>query len=151
MVRTMILDRNVLFLCSDNACLSVIAEAISKSLSPPGTSIFSAGVTPRAVDSKTAEALQEWGLDISAPSKGLETVAGMPIDLIVGLGRIDVATILFPRARWEHWSIADPRESPAPGLAHFHRTVNLIDARVNALFLDHWRNLAGAERAAYGA
>jgi protein-tyrosine-phosphatase len=40
------IQRNVLFLCEDNACLSQIAEASAKHLAPPRTRIFSAGIKP---------------------------------------------------------------------------------------------------------
>jgi protein-tyrosine-phosphatase len=38
------LERNILFLCEDNACFSQMAEAAAKHLAPPKTKIFSAGV-----------------------------------------------------------------------------------------------------------
>jgi protein-tyrosine-phosphatase len=47
MVRANIRDRTTLFLCEDNACLSLIAEAIGKRLLPPKTQIFSAGLAPQ--------------------------------------------------------------------------------------------------------
>ena len=39
-------ERNILFLCEDNAQLSQMAEAAAKHLSPPKTRIFSAGIKP---------------------------------------------------------------------------------------------------------
>ena len=45
-MRRAINDRNVLFLCQDNALLSQMAEAAAKHFAPPKTRIFSAGVKP---------------------------------------------------------------------------------------------------------
>jgi protein-tyrosine-phosphatase len=43
------IQRNVLFLCQDNTCLSQIAEASAKHLAPPRTRIFSAGIKPGVI------------------------------------------------------------------------------------------------------
>ena len=38
------LEKNILFLAEDNACLSLMAEAMAKHMSPPKTRVFSAGL-----------------------------------------------------------------------------------------------------------
>jgi protein-tyrosine-phosphatase len=53
------IERNILFLCEDNACLSQIAEASAKHLAPPRTRIFSAGVKPSTIPTPALAATRE--------------------------------------------------------------------------------------------
>jgi hypothetical protein len=46
------------------------------------------------------------------------------------------------RTKWERWPVADPRGEAGDTLVPYHRVVNEIDRRIDALFLDYWRNLA---------
>lgn len=48
-MRQTIRQRNILFLCEDNASLSQMAEAVAKHLNPPKVKIFSAGITPTEI------------------------------------------------------------------------------------------------------
>lgn len=52
-MRRTIRDRNILFLCEDNASLSQMAEAVAKHLDPPKVKIFSAGVKPTTIPSQS--------------------------------------------------------------------------------------------------
>ena len=79
------LDRNILFLCEDNSCLSQMAEAAAKHLAPPRTRIFSAGVKPSSIPPHVIQAMQELGISMDdkqkADAKGgavlhIPTVAG---------------------------------------------------------------------------
>jgi len=80
-MRRQILERNVLFLCEDNACLSQMAEAAAKHLAPPRTVIFSAGVKPGVIPSAVVQAMP-WcrsraSIDGSRPRKALnDSIAG---------------------------------------------------------------------------
>jgi arsenate reductase (thioredoxin) len=56
-----LLERNILFLCEDNACLSQMAEAAARHLSPPKTKVFSAGVKPSALSAQAVQVMQELG------------------------------------------------------------------------------------------
>jgi phosphate transport system protein len=55
----------VLFVDEDNACRSVMAEAIGKSLKRSGFEFSSAGLKPTPVESRTAAFLGDKGLDVS--------------------------------------------------------------------------------------
>jgi protein-tyrosine-phosphatase len=63
MVRSDIRDRNIL--CDDNACLSVIAEAVARERLPPKTQVFSAGLTLNKIDPSTIQVLRETGIDVT--------------------------------------------------------------------------------------
>jgi len=82
MRRRQTLERNILFLCEDNACLSQMAEAAAKHLAPPRTRIFSAGVKPSAIPAHVVQAMQELGISMSGHrSKGLSDIPIQEIDL----------------------------------------------------------------------
>jgi arsenate reductase (thioredoxin) len=144
MVRSSIRDRNILFLCKDNACLSLIAEAIARRLRPPQVKVFSAGMQPQAIDAQTVGALLERGIDVPTNrSKGLDAIEVHDIDLIIALGDVQAPDAAFSSGtKWECWELSDPRQGAGGALEPFHRVIDEIDTRVAALFLDYWRNLA---------
>jgi protein-tyrosine-phosphatase len=81
------LERNILFLCEDNACFSQMAEAAAKHLAPPKTKIFSAGVKPSVIPPHVVEAMKELGISMTGQkSKGLSDVPMQEIDLVVSFG-----------------------------------------------------------------
>ena len=55
----------VLFVDDDNACRSVIAEHIAKSLKRPGFEFSSAGIKPAPVDPRTVALMKDKGFDVS--------------------------------------------------------------------------------------
>jgi protein-tyrosine-phosphatase len=133
-------NRKVLFLCQDNACLSVIAEAIATRLGPPETQVLSAGIVPDHIDKTTVEGLAECGIDLSGVSKGLDQVSRDDVDLIVVLGSLDGPAPIFPmRTKWEYWPVADPRKAPGIALESIRNAIDDVYTRVAGLFLDHWR------------
>jgi arsenate reductase len=145
-MRRKILDRNILFLCEDNACLSQMAEAAAKHLAPPRTRIFSAGVNPSAIPFHVVQAMQELGISMNGhKSKGLAEVPMQEIDLVVSFGDADKQCRDLPRrAKIERWPIApdvQPEAEAAAALSAVRARRDEIDRRVFALFLDHWRNI----------
>jgi arsenate reductase len=140
-------ERNVLFLCEDNACLSQIAEAAAKHLAPPRTRIFSAGVKPTAIPLPVVEAMQELGISMSGQrSKSLADVPIQDIDLVVSIDDAHKQCGNLPgRIRIERWPIspaARPAGESASTLSAIRDRRDEIDKRVFALFLDHWRNVS---------
>lgn len=143
-MRRQSLERNILFLCEDNACLSQIAEAAARHLAPPRTRVFSAGVKPSAIPAQVIQAMQELGISMSGQrSKSVADVPIQDIDLVVSFGDADKRCGHLPRgAKIERWPIAgaaNAESSSALSVIRDHR--DEIDKRVFALFLDHWRNL----------
>jgi arsenate reductase (thioredoxin) len=139
------INRNILFLCEDNACLSQIAEAAAKHLAPPRTRIFSAGVKPSTIPPHVVQAMQELGISMSGQkSKGLAEVPIQDIDLVVSFGDAHQRCKNLPRrAKVETWPIPNelkPEKASAAPLSTIREERDEIDKRVFALFLDHWRN-----------
>ncbi len=119
------IERNILFLCEDNACLSQIAEATAKHLAPPKTRIFSVS---------------------GQRSKGLADVPMQDIDLVVSFGDAHKKCDNLPgRAKVENWPVPGEFKTDKSGAAELSTIRDErdeIDKRVFALFLDHWRNNA---------
>ena len=146
-MRRAIHERNILFLCEDNACLSQIAEASAKHLAPPKTRIFSAGVKPSTIPTRVIQAMKELGINMTGHrSKGLAEIPMQDIDLVVSFGDAHKKCTNLPgRAKIENWPA--PQEfgsetGSTPELSVIRDKRDEIDKRVFALFLDHWRNIA---------
>jgi arsenate reductase len=145
-MRRQTLERNILFLCEDNACLSQIAEAAAKHLAPPRTRIYSAGIKPSTIPAHVVQVMQELGISMTGQkSKGLAEVPIQDIDLVVSFGDADKQCADLPRrAKVEHWPIARDAQAEiedASALSAIRDRRDEIDKRVFALFLDHWRNI----------
>jgi protein-tyrosine-phosphatase len=146
-MRRAIHERNILFLCEDNAYLSQIAEATAKHLAPPKTRIFSAGVKPSTIPSRVIQAMKELGINMAGQrSKGLAEVPIHDIDLVVSFGDAHKKCTNLPgRAKIENWPAPEELSSEKgsmPELSVIRDKRDEIDKRVFALFLDHWRNIA---------
>lgn len=145
-MRRAIRERNILFLCEDNACLSQMAEAVAKRLGPPKTRIFSAGIKPRTIPPHVYRLMEELGINISGQApKTLSDVPLNEIDLVISFGDADKKCGPLPaKTKVEHWPITEAEPSPADELklTRHRQERDEIDKRVFALFLDHWRNVA---------
>lgn len=146
-MRRKIFERNILFLCEDNACRSQMAEAMAKYLNPPNTQVYSAGLKPGRILPQVYDVMAEYGILLSGQvSQGLDAVPLDVIDLIVSFGDVAKRSDRVPRkARIEFWSVPDPYARPENGsdpLANLRHCRDAIDTYVAALFLDRWRNVA---------
>jgi arsenate reductase len=136
------IERNILFLCEDNARFSQIAEATAKHLAPPRTRIFSAGVKPSSIPLRVVQTMQELGISMSGQtSKGLSEVPIQDIDLVVSFGDAHKRANLPGQAKVENWPLPASSSDPESA-AELRQERDEIDKRVFALFLDHWRNNA---------
>ncbi|MGH7810410.1 MAG: arsenate reductase ArsC [Candidatus Binatia bacterium] len=140
------IQRNILFLCDDNAYLSQIAEATARYLAPPRTRIFSAGIKPGVISLRVVEAMQELGISMRGQkTKSLDEVPMDEIDLVVSFGEAHKKCLNLPgRVKIEDWNFSSPAGSSAesdPPLDAIREDRDEIDKRVFALFLDHWRNV----------
>jgi arsenate reductase len=145
-MRRAIRERNILFLCEDNACLSQIAEAVAKRLSPPKIRIFSAGVKPSTIPAQVYKVMHELGVSLSGQaSKGMDQVPLNEIDLVVSFDNADKKCAALPaQAKIERWPVPAPaRTGDDPkALSTLRQDRDEINKRVSALFLDYWRNIA---------
>ena len=140
------LEKNILFLCEDNACLSLMAESMAKHLGPPKIRIFSAGVRPGRIPPEVRRVLQEIGVEQSGnTTKTIDQIPAGDIDLVVSFGDAHKQCGSLPgKAKVEKWSIPNPMQAPGETsavLSAYRRGRDEIDKRVAALFLDHWRHL----------
>jgi arsenate reductase len=141
------IQRNVLFLCQDNTCLSQIAEASAKHLAPPRTRIFSAGIKPGVIPLHVVQAMQELGISmLGQSSKGLADVPIQEIDLVVSFDDAHKKCSNLPgRASVENWNVPNHPAGGGddqPTIKAIRENRDEIDKRVFALFLDHWRNIS---------
>lgn len=146
-MRRKIFDRNILFLCEDNACLSQMAEAMAKYLNPPNTQVYSAGLKPGQILPQVYDVMAEFGIVLSGQaSKGLDAIPLDVVDLVISFGDVAKRCDRLPRkAKIEFWSVPDPYgrlENGSDPLANLRHCRDAIDTYVAALFLDHWRNVA---------
>ena len=146
-MRRAIHERNILFLCQDNAQLSQMAEAAAKHLSPPKTRIFSAGIKPGRIPSAVIKAMNEIGIPMAdQKSKGLADVPVNEIDLVVSFGDAHKQCANLPgRTKIESWPIAEgfnTEKFEGDDLEKLRHERDVIEKRVFALFMDYWRNIA---------
>jgi arsenate reductase (thioredoxin) len=144
-VRRQINERNILFLDEDNACLSQMAEAMAKHLSPPKVRIYSAGNKPGTVSLPVQKVMQELGIKmVGQRAKSIDQIPMQDIDLVVSFADADKHCPDLPkRAKIERWAMslaAQTKAGDAP-LADLRRRRDEIDKRVWALFMDYWRNV----------
>ena len=101
--------RGVLFVCTDNAARSQMAEGWARKLFRGGVKIFSAGTTPMgAVDPRAIEVMNEVGVDISRQTtKRLADVPLGDVDVVVRLSDDLLPAELRRIARVESWVIRD--------------------------------------------
>ncbi|MFA5109945.1 MAG: arsenate reductase ArsC [Desulfobaccales bacterium] len=74
----------VLFLCTENACRSQMAEGLVNHDLAGQVQAFSAGVRPSRVNPRAIEVMGELGIDISRHhSKSIDELAGQQFDLVI--------------------------------------------------------------------
>ena len=140
------LEKSILFLDEDNACLSLMAESMAKYRRLPKIRIFSAGIRPGQIPPEVRRVLQEIGVEQSASmTKSVDQIPTNEIDLVVSFGNAHEQCPSLPsKAKVEKWSIPNPMRAAGESstvLSEYRRGRDEIDKRVAALFLDHWRHL----------
>jgi arsenate reductase len=102
---------NVLFLCSENACRSQMAEGLVNHDLAGQVRAFSAGVAPKAVNPRAVRAMAELGIDISGHrSKSMTEFEGQPFDLVITVcdSARDQCPMFPGAARMLHVGFEDP-------------------------------------------
>lgn len=108
--------RHILFLCVANSARSQMAEAIARSMAPPGVRISSAGSQPFRVNPFAVRALAEIGIDAAGQrSKSTDDVQAdvdrgqaPPADVVITLCAEEVCPVWLHRAARAHWPHPDP-------------------------------------------
>ena len=123
----------VLFLCTENACRSQMAEGLVNHDLAGQVQAFSAGVRPSRVNPRAVQVMAELGIDISHHrSKSVDDLAGEQFDLVITVcDQAQEQCPMFP-GETEVMHVG----FPGPGQGHRHRRG------------DHGRLPAGAGRLA---
>lgn len=101
----------VLFLCTENACRSQMAEGLVNHDLAGEAQAFSAGVRPSRVNPRAVQVMAELGIDIRHQrSKSVDELAGERFDLVVTLcDQAQAQCPLFPgETEVRHLGFPDP-------------------------------------------
>lgn len=124
---------NVLFLCTGNACRSILAEATFNHLAPPGWRAFSAGSRPTGtVHPRSLALLAREGIATDGyRSKSWHDLPGTPhiVVTVCGSAAGEACPAFLGPVMRTHWGVEDP--------AHATGT----DAEIEAAFRAAYRTL----------
>jgi len=99
----------VLFLCVANSARSQMAEALARTLAPPGYRFWSAGSEPGTLHPLALAVMKEQGIDISHQrAKGLPSIPLGEVDAIVTLCAEEVCPVVPGNVARVHWPLPDP-------------------------------------------
>jgi protein-tyrosine-phosphatase len=134
----------VLFVCTENANRSQMAEAFARRHGAGLIEARSAGSRPSGrVNPRAIEAMRELGYDLTSHQSGSIDAAGPgPWDYVVTMGCGDDCPWVAARHR-EDWALQDPRDLPP---AEFRVVRDDIERRVRHL-IDRIRSSAESETA----
>ena len=107
--------KNILFLCTGNACRSQMAEGWARHLRSDSIEVFSAGVSPGPVSERAAEVMREAGVDISGQySKHVDDLAGLDFDIVITLcdNAREMCPVFAGDTKVIHRSFPDPAFMP---------------------------------------
>ena len=117
----------VLFVCTENACRSQMAEGLLRHEAGAAFEVFSAGTKPTQVRPEAVAVMREAGIDISGHrSKSVDEFEGQDFDFVITVcDNAKQSCPIYPaKTKRIHWSIEDPaavQGSEAERLAAFRR------------------------------
>ncbi len=103
--------KRILFLCTQNACRSQMAEGIANKFLNGKVHAFSAGTSPAAIHPLAVKALHEIGIDIAlSRSKQINEFQGQGFDLVITLcgGAAESCPFWPGQGRRIHFGLHDP-------------------------------------------
>lgn len=130
----------VLFVCTENAARSQMAEALLRSRGGDAYEVFSAGSTPTQVHPLTLRVLDEIGIDASDQrSEGIDVYRDADLDYVITLcdGTRELSPSLRAKEMVIHQAFDDP-SAPGPAdaqLAAFRRVRDALADYIDRLFL----------------
>lgn len=145
----------VLFLCTENAGRSQLAEALLRNKGGDRFIVASAGTKPaREIHREAIKALSDLGIDTSTQHpKGLDVVAHQHWDFVITLcdRAREACTSLAGQPVFAHWAIPDPGayENPRRRALAFKDALNLLAWRIDlmlALRVDAFERLVMEQR-----
>lgn len=146
----------VLFLCTENACRSQMAEGLVNHDLAGQVQAFSAGVRPKGVNPRAIRVMRELGIDISGHrSKAVAELAGEHFDLVITV--CDQAAgecPIFPGdSEVLHMPFPDPAKATGTEeeiLAEFRRVRDDLRARLVPLLREKLAKRAGSRGDQHG-
>jgi arsenate reductase (thioredoxin) len=126
----------VLFLCTENACRSQMAEGLVKHDLAGQVQAFSAGVRPSRVNPRAIQVMSELGIDLSQHrSKSLDDLAGEQFDLVITVcDQAQEQCPLFPgETEVRHVGFPDPAKATgteAETLAAFRQVRDALRSKL---------------------
>ena len=107
----MLAQKNIIFICTGNACRSQIAHGLLESMAGDKFEVFSAGSYPSQVHPMSIKVMEEIGIDISNHKSNLVNdylTTGIEIAITV-CDNANITCPIFPgNVKRLHWSINDP-------------------------------------------
>lgn len=129
-----------LFLCTHNACRSILAEAIFRQLADTRFIVASAGSNPVGnVFPETLTKLQEHGYSVEGLfSKSWDDLKDYQPDVVITVcdqAAGESCPVWFGKAVKGHWGLTDASKvgDPLERNKTFDELISLLDARINAL------------------
>ena len=101
----------VLFVCTENACRSQMAEGLLRHEAGAAFEVFSAGTKPTQVRPEAVAVMREAGIDISGHrSKSVDEFEGQDFDFVITVcDNAKQSCPIYPaKTKRIHWSIEDP-------------------------------------------
>ena len=107
--------KRVLFVCTENANRSQMAEAFARMHGGGRVEAYSAGSRPSGrVNPRAVEFMREVGYDLTTHrSKGLTELPAGEFEAVIGMGCGDEGCPLVRARRHEDWDISDPKDLSA--------------------------------------
>lgn len=129
-----------LFLCTHNACRSILAEAIFRQLADTRFIVASAGSNPAGkVFPETLTKLQEHGYSVEGLfSKSWDNLKDYQPDVVITVcdqAAGESCPVWFGKAVKGHWGLTDASKvvDPLERNQTFDELISLLDARISAL------------------
>ena len=126
--------KRILFVCTENANRSQMAEAFARRHGDGQVEAWSAGSAPSgAIGPRAVRAMATRGYDLSAHrSKSVAELPAGEFDVVVGMGCGDRCPMVPARSRLE-WDLPDPRDLPDD---QYDRVRDEIERRVIELLAE---------------
>jgi arsenate reductase (thioredoxin) len=134
----------VLFLCTENACRSQMAEGLVNHDLDGQMQAYSAGIKPSQVNPRAIQVMGELGIDISQQrSKSVDEMKGEQFDLVITVcDRAAAQCPMFPgNAEILHISFPDPAQATGTEeeiLAVFRRVRDELRRQLIPLLKEKW-------------
>jgi arsenate reductase len=134
----------VLFLCTENACRSQMAEGLVNHDLDRQVQAYSAGIKPSQVNPRAIQVMGELGIDISQQrSKSVDEMKGEQFDLVITVcDKAAAQCPMFPgNAEILHISFPDPAQATGTEeeiLAVFRRVRDELRRQLIPLLKEKW-------------